>query len=326
MRKATTGNRIANALQHVTMMSTVALLAMTNAATAEDSFEILPRWKKGETVRYEIVKSRIKTQPDRTPLNTTNRTDLEIQVLKAAKDGFALAWTLGETRIDDPAEAKNPLTKATVNLLKGHRIVLELDSQAAIEGIENWQEVQERTRKMLDLITRELKASGVDAKAIAGLRAQSESMFGSKEQVERYATQDAQLFFMPIGVEFDSSRVVALEDQLANPFGGEPLPSRVRFTLKEVDKKAGVAKVTWSQTVAPEDARRIMNKTVAEMAKRMGKPVPDADLLKSFTIEDAAEFIVDISSGWIQNLTHQRLTKTGGRTQTDVIRITRKRE
>src|SRR5207247_977646 len=112
-------------------------------------------WKKGEKLRFEMVKSRQKVEGAKVTLKVTTRTDLEIEVLSASKDAFLVAWTFGETTFDDPSQAKKPLVQKMTNLLKGYRIVLELDSQAAIKGVQNWRELKEASTKMLDTLTDE---------------------------------------------------------------------------------------------------------------------------------------------------------------------------
>jgi hypothetical protein len=308
---------------------TVGLLGLLAAGNpvdaAENSVELLPRWKKGEKLRFEMVKSRQKTQGDKATLKTTTRTDLEIEVLSASKDAFILAWTLGETRFDNPSQAEHRLVQKVANLLKGYRIVLELDSQAAIQGVQNWKQLKEASTNLLDTLTDELKVAGIDQATVAKTRAQVASMFSTKQQIDQLGTREAQLFFMALGIEFEGGEPVEFEDKLPNPFGGEPFPSLARFALKEVDKKQGMAKVTWTQTVASEDARRIMEKTLKDLTQRLGKPVPDADRLKTFTLEDGAEFSIELSSGWIQSFTHKRVTKTEGTSQEDAITVTRKK-
>jgi hypothetical protein len=264
-------------------------------------------------------------QGDKVTLKTTTRTDLEIHVVSASKDAYAIAWTSGETRFDDPGQAENPLIQRVANLLKGYRIILELDSRGAIKGVQNWNELREASVKLLDALADELKAAGIDRATVAGTRDQVASMFETKQQIEQLATREAQLFFMPLGIEFKGDKPVEFEDELPNPFGGAPFPSRARFALKEVDSKHRLAKVTWTQTVASEDARRIMEKTLKELAQRMGKAVPDADLLTTLTLEDAAEFSVELSSGWIQSFTHRRVTKAERMLQEDLIAVTRKK-
>lgn len=293
---------------------------------AEDSLEVLPRWEKGEKVRYEMIKTRRRTQGDTVTLETTARTDVEIQVLSASDDGYLLAWTLGTTRLDDPNQANNPLVRRMSNLLSGYRIILELDSQAGITGVQNWKELKKLLGTMLDTLTEELKAAGFDQATAARMRTQVESMLSTKQQIEQLCTREAQLFFMTHGIELAPSRPLEFEDRLPNPFGGEPFPTHAQFALKAVDRKSDRAIVTWTQTVAPDETRRIIEKTLKNLAQRLGKPVDDGERLKSLTIEDTAEFVLEISSGWIHSLTHKRTTKFEGTSQEDEVTITRKTE
>jgi hypothetical protein len=295
-----------------------------SAAGAAESVEVLPRWEAGETARYEMIKTRRKTQGTQVVLNATTRTDLEIEVLGKDDDGSVVAWTLGATRFDDPQQADNPLVKVMSSLLEGQRIVLELDAEAAITGVRNWNELKDSSANRMQAIVAELNTAGLDQATIAKLQRQVASMFATKQQVEQMCTREAQMFFMALGIAVAPSEPLEYADSLPNPLGGEPFPSRAQFNLKAVDRASDRATITWTQTVPPDDARRIMEATLRAMAARLGRPVPNAEQLESLTIEDRAEFVLEISTGWIDRLTQVRTTRTEGDVQEDETMITRK--
>ena len=114
------------------------------------------------------------------------------------------------------------------------------------------------------------------------------------------------------------------EDMSPNPFGGEPFLCLARFELKEVNKKLGVVKISWSQKVNPEDAQRIMDKPLKHITGQMGKPVPKSEALKLLPLEDSADFSFDLNTGWIQTVSHKRITKSEGNSQEDSVTSTRK--
>ncbi len=116
------------------------------------------------------------------------------------------------------------------------------------------------------------------------------------------------------------------EDQLPNPFGGEPFPSRATFSLKEAERKAGRAIIEWTQKLDPEKSTPIIEKTLQDMAARLGRRLPDGELRESISMEDKAEFVVDLSSGWLDRMTHTRTVKSGEVVQEDNLTIERKRE
>ena len=67
-----------------------------------------------------------------------------------------------------------------------------------------------------------------------------------------------------------------------------------------------------------------MEKSLKDLATRVGGPVPQGDALESMMVEDTAEFVVDLSSGWLDRLTYKRLIKTGPDTHEDILTIARK--
>ncbi|WPD21745.1 MAG: hypothetical protein SD837_16240 [Candidatus Electrothrix scaldis] len=298
---------------------------LVNGAAAS-SIEVLPRWKKGEKVQYEIIKTRRKRQGKSVTMDLTTRTDLEIEVLSKKNDGYVLAWTLGATRFDDPNQAKKRLNQQMSNMLKDQRIILELDSQAVINGVQNWKDLQESSKKILKILTAELNNAGLDPAMIAKVRTQITSMFATKQQIEQLCTREARIFFMALGIELAPSNLLEYEGKLPNSFGGESFPCHAQFALKAVNRKSDRVKISWNQKMLPDDARRIMERTLRDLARRLGKTMPDAEQLKSLTIEDSAEFVLEISTGWIQHVKYARTTRVEGSSQQDETMITRKKE
>jgi len=299
-------------------------LILSAPAAAEDSVDLPLRWQVGQRLQYEIVKSGRKTRDGEATFKATTRTDLEIEVLRADADGYLIAWTQGETRFDDPQPAADPMLQRMTNLVRGLRVLLQIDSEANVVGVRNWKELKETIGKILSTVTDELKISGMDATMLSKITAQLASMYATREQIEMMCTREPRMFFLVLGGSFSAPEPTEYQDRLPNPFGGEPFPSRAAFVLKGVDRQSQRATIAWTQTLDPEHARRIMEKSLKDLAARVGGPVPQGDVLESMMVEDTAEFVVDLSSGWLDRLSHKRLVRTGAATQEDVLTIARK--
>lgn len=293
---------------------------------AGDRIELTPHWKKGQKLRYEMRKKARRSRGDKVTFNTTARTDFEIEVLSASRESIVLAWTFGETKFDDPKLTANPLWNKMQHLLQGHRIILELDARGDIRGVQNWKELKDKSVKLIEAIIGELKTADAKQELLDKIRSQAVSMYATKEQVEQLTIGDAALLLMAFGKEFKGDRPIEFEDTLPNMMGGAPFPARSRFALKEVEKRQGLASVAWSQHVDTEKARRIMEQSIREMARQLGKPAPDGDLFKKLTIESNAEFRIDLSSGAVQSLTYRRAVTIDDTVQDVVISITRKKD
>jgi hypothetical protein len=255
---------------------------------------------------------------------TTSRTDLEIEVLSTSDEGYVVSWTQGETRFDDPEAANNALVRRMANLLAGYRIILALDPEAAIEEVRNWKELKETVDKVADTLSRELRAGGLDESTVDKVIAQVTLMYATRERLEQLSTREAQMFFLVLGVELSQSEPLEYEDRLPNPLGGRPIPSRARFELKGVDRASDEATITWTQTVAPPDLRQAVEKWASEMAARLGKPLREGQKPSGFTMQDEAEYTLDMSTGWVRTFSHERTVKTNGSVQIDTLTIVRK--
>jgi hypothetical protein len=310
-------------------MAIAAILAWTASSTsqtagaAEDSIDLLPRWKQGEKVRYQMVKRRVRMRDGKVVQQNGGRSDLEVEILEARKDGFVVGWTLGETRIDDPKAAGDPLAKRLLNVYKGFQIVIELDSEASIRGVRNGKELKATADKALKIIMEELERGGLNTAVGTQLKRAVGSMFATQQQVEQVCLREPQMFFLAVGRSYEAGAPIEYDDKLANPLGGDALPSRGRFQLKSLDKRTGQATITWTQAVDKRAATPIIEKTLQQLAERMGKKDAKTVRLDPLSIEDAAEFSVETLSGWPQSVSHTRTATTGATRDQHVLEIKR---
>lgn len=306
-----------------TGLATTLLGQEPGGGRAEEKLEATLKCKKGEKRTYLLVKTRKKLQGERTTLDTTNRTLLTSEVMEARADGTQLAWTFGETTVDDPKQAQNPVTRRLLNQTRGLRVLLDLDADGSIESIQNWEEVQQHMQKALTALTEELKNGGIDQALINQVRAQVSAGFLTREKIEQSCTRDLGFLFLVHGVELSTAKPAEYEGSLPSPLGGENIPSRARFELKDIDRKQQLARVSWSQTVDSMKAREIIEKTMRDLAKRLGKPVPDQkELMKNLEIQDQAEITVQLNSGWVQELKYQRTSRVDNMTQKESAHFT----
>ncbi len=284
---------------------------------------IMPRWKVGERQRYERVKTRRKTQ-GKMSAKASGRGPIDVSVVEAGEKGYLVRWRIGETTDDNPRAAADPLTQAMNRLTVGLEVDLEIDNEATITGVRNWAEMKSSGQKIAETLIQAQQAAGTDAKTLGAVRSTVEGLFATKERVEQLFAKEPQLFFVPIGRTYPGvGKAVEYDDQLPNPLGGPPFPCTGKFTLTSYDADKGRAEVSWTQTVDPKEAARIMLETLKAIAQRSGRIPPGADELKALTVEDRAEFVIDTRTGWVETLTHTRTTKTRGGSQEDILSMSR---
>lgn len=295
------------------------------ADVQDHSVEILPHWKKGDTIRLEITRARVKSADGRSTITGKTHTDFRIEVLSADDNGYLVGWTADKTKFAPPSQAEHSFLGQVVNLMNGLQIILEIDSHGAIKGVRNWKGLKAAALKSLDALA---AAEGVrkekpDKAFMSSLRAQWESMLGTKKQVEELCTREAQVYFKVLGRGYTHDNPYEYEDRFPNPLGGEAFPTHARMALKTLDKHAGRAVITWSQVADPKQVSRILESMLKEMSARVEKEPLEAEFPKAISMEDHAEIVVDVTTGWVKTLNHARSVNFGTRAQVDTTSIIR---
>ncbi len=289
------------------------------------SVEVLPHWKKGDTIRLEINRARVKSADGRSTITGKTHTDFRIEVLRAGGDGYLVGWTAGKTKFDSPSQAEHSFLGQVVNLMNGLQIILEIDSRGTITGVRNWKELKAATLKSLDALAaaEDVRKEKPDNAFMSSLRAQWESMLGTKEQVEELCTREAQVYFKVLGRGYTHNNPYEYEDLFPNPLGGEAFPTHASMALKTFDKQAGRAVITWSQVADPKQVSRILESMLKEMSARVEKEPLEGEFPKAISMEDHAEIVVDVTTGWVKTLNHARSVNFGTRAQVDTTSIIR---
>jgi hypothetical protein len=289
------------------------------------SVEILPHWKKGDSFELTVTRAREKSLDGQSNVSGKTRTNFIVEVLRADNKKYLVGWTAGDTTFESPAPSDFFL-RQVVNVMKGKQIVLQIDERGTITGVQNWKDLQSATLKTIDALQAETPNShkgSRDKTLLSNLRAKWEAMFETKEQVEHLCTRDARIYFMALGRRYELNAPHEYNDLLPNPIGGDPLPTRARIILQAFDPQSWQALLNWNQTTDPKQAARILESMIKDLAARRGKRSPDGEFAKSISMEDNADIMVDVRTGWINRLTLKRSVNLGARRQIDTTTIVR---
>ena len=308
-----------------TILALICLPLLGLADVQSHSIEVLPHWEKGETVHLEITRARVKSADGTSTITGKTHTNFTVEVLSSNDDGYLVGWTAGKTTFDSPSQAEHSFLGQVVNLMNGLQIILEIDSHGAIQGVQNWKGLKASALKSLDALAtaEDVQSEKSDKARMSSLRAQWESMLRTKEQVEELCTREAQVYFKVLGRGYAPNEPFEYEDLLPNPLGGDAFPTYARMDLKTFDKQAGQAVITWKQTADPTHVARILESMIKEMRARFGKKPRDGEFPNSISMQDDAEIVVDVTTGWVKTLKHARSVNFGTHAQVDTTSIIR---
>ncbi|MBH0197278.1 MAG: hypothetical protein HP494_17205 [Nitrospira sp.] len=289
----------------------------------------MPHWTQGDLFGLEITRAREKSVNGKSTVMGTTRTPFTIEVLSADTKGYLVGWTAGETTYGSPASGGPSVLRQVADVMKGQQVILEIDSRGAITGVRNWRELKAATLKRMDALlapTQDSKSNSTDHVLLSKLRAQWESMFATKQQIERLCTRDATLYLMVLGRSYTRQTPYEYGSVLPNPLDGEALPSRTSMALKSHDDASGHTVITWKQTADPHESARILESTLNALTTRLGRNRSEEEFPNTIAMHDNAEAVVDRRTGWVESLTLVRSIQLGSHTQVDTTAIVRTRK
>lgn len=308
----------------LTLLGLAACIGTPAASTTtmeESNLTLSPRWSPGQTYVIEIEKGRERRVGDRVTLRGRSTTQVEVAVLEETPDGYTVEWRFGQTRLDDPAQAAEPLVRELFALADGMRVRIAIDGDGSYAGLTNYAEVRTRVDAMIATMFRVLAEQGMSEQILSGARDAVDAALGTKEKFEDFALKELNIYYMLFGVSFADGATIDYDDLLPNAFGGDPFPSRGHLLLKERDRRSGLATIEWTQALEPVETRRILLDTMTGLAERMGRPAPRASDLPELAIDDQATFVFNERTGRPPSLRWQRTARSGNTAQVDSIVI-----
>jgi hypothetical protein len=320
-REAVPGSWIVRA----TMLIVLCLPLCGFGKVSPQSVEIIPRWNEGERSELIVTRVRDKSLNGQSTRSGKTHSRFSLEVLRADSQGYLVGWTVGATTFEVPAPSESIL-RQVVGLMQGMQIVLQLDPHGTITGVQNWEALRGEMLKNLESLpanTSDAQRGKADQALRENLRAQWDTMFSTRAQIEQVCTRDAQVYFKVLGRTYTRDQPYEYHGHLDNPLGGDPFPARADIALKSFDDRSGQAVLHWNQSADREQTDRIMRSFVQDMAARRGKQVPDEGFMKTVALETHAEVEIDVETGWVTKLTETKSVNLGTRAQTDTTFMVR---
>jgi len=279
------------------------ILCFGAATIHGQQIEVAPRLKAGDEFSLNVIHAR--ENSSRPEQNAKSTTTIAVRVLTATPEGLTLAWTPGDSSIDNPQLARDPMITAAMDAVRGVSLHLKLSPDGEYNGLSNENEVVSRLQKAADGMMRELMKKLPEDK-----RSQFQSMMSSvlsPTMLIASATRDAQTYFDMNGATLDVGKPVEVEIQQPNPFGGEPMPARLRATAASATTTEAVINTTTTY-----DAAVLVKMTEALVAKT-GQSLTPEQIAKAppMKMADEARYVLDRKLGLIREAQLERRVEAG---------------
>jgi hypothetical protein len=306
----------------------LAMHGSAQRAEAQETLTITPRWAKGDKLEFELIKSREQTGGPRPSPKGQSRTGLTAEILQADDDGFVVAVTFGEVKLEGPSGqtvVNNPLVEQMTNLVKGMRLEYGVNQQGELEDLLNFDEVKRYIKKTLDFVFTLPGLARLPKDKAQQIRALMEQTFSTKEQVVALYAKEPQLLFVPFNRKLLLGETVETRTLLPNALGGDPIPGLERWKLESHDANKAIAHISAEVVVDSERARDVLLKTLKAIAAKAGAPFRgDEKDLDQLSVNEKVDLKVDVKTGWIIDVRQVRGIRVGKMTRTDRVALRRK--
>jgi hypothetical protein len=284
-----------------------AVLVMTLAAAAgpavAQDVTLTPQLRAGDAFQLEVVRTR--ESSERPQQNNRSRSLVDVRVVSAGPEGFALDWVPGDTVLDNPRAAQDPLVAAALQAIRGMTFRLNLNADGELTGLANQADVVPKLKAMGDGIVQELAARLPEAQRKPLLDFMGKVL--SPELLIASATRDAGTYFGLNGVALLVGEAVEVELEQPNPFGGSSIPAKFKVSIESAT--AGFASL---KTTTTYDPAALVGLTEA-LARQAGAPIPPEELAKLPPIEMADEgtYLFDREFGLMKEVIVSRRVAAG---------------
>jgi hypothetical protein len=290
----------------------------------EPRVELPADWKPGERYQIELEKERINVRGKEQVRVYKGTTLIDVEVKEKNKKGYVFVWTYGESKLEGEAASekaapgRTALLKKLLELQKGFRLEMQTDESILPVALVNRETVLESWKRVMDETKRFATASGVPPAVLSSVEELSQP-----DSVVMSALKEARTFYLGCALALDEGVPSEYEDQLPNPFGGEPFPAKGYLLLKEVRRNTDEAVIQWSQEIEPVKAKAILLETMKKLAAGAGQPPPKDSELPAMKIDDSATFVMDLKTGWPKTVTSARTVTTSGQGRIDRMNFRR---
>jgi hypothetical protein len=281
----------------------IAAITLIAAHASAQDVAIRPQLRAGDEFRLEVTRTRENSA--RPQLNNKGRTVVNVRVVSATPEGFALDWAPGETVLDNPQAAQDPTIAAASEIVRNMVFRLNLNADGEVTGLANEKEIAPKLQAMVDKIVQD-----VSARLPADQRKAMQTVVGqvlSPALLISSATQEADIYFGLNGVSLAPGEAAEADLEQPNPFGGAAIAAKFRVEMESATQDAASIKTTTTY-----DANTLIRVTQA-LVERTGKPIPPEELAKipPVRMSDDATYLFDRTVGLMREVMVNRRVSAG---------------
>jgi hypothetical protein len=259
----------------------------------------MAKWAKGEEKTLQIyrTKSTVSSGKKNPPFRFSY--EAHISVLDSSENGYMMRWVF---HLPALLKMANPKLAEALPVYEGLKMIFTTTANGSFKELINWEEVRDA---YADMMTYSLPKELSDSAKIAINKAKE--LFNTKAIVESALIKEIRLYHTPYGEAFTKNGIKE-NTLLANPFDGDPLPAEAIQKFTEINTDLDYFNASFEQQLDSTGTKIMILsffKTLGILEDSVLKQIQES--LSDFQITDHTAYHIILSSGWIKDLSNERI-------------------
>lgn len=203
------------------------------------TFSVQPQWREGETFHYHVIKTQSKDDGKATT-GAKSEYIATIRVISLAKPGPTFEYSFDHFKMLEPKDAADAAlsTSALVSAASKIAVRYRTDSSYRPVAVDNWEDVISAVGKADDEANKGFPPAEQKKRHDSFMAFLNAPAY--RTAVETSMLNEPVMFHAFFGRTF-REKPVAADENVSNPFGGDPIPSTTILTFEKAE--AGATKV-----------------------------------------------------------------------------------
>lgn len=288
-----------------TVVTSLFLLGCANAQDSYDEAVSIPLIIKSNSIA-KIDYSHAKTKDGKT--NTGNISGI-LKVIEKTEDGFKGSWTTQSVKV--PGMTITEKSPQAASMLIGIPF--------SFIGISDGQPLRiDDKEKLLSKLSDSSVFENTEPEVLASVIALFEGM--DEETLAHVMIKIPSYMSVCQNSEFHIGEPLKQQVEAPNPFGEGVLISDISYELKSIDRKKNIGIIEYKSGFNSESLK---NLTLELFKKIAPEKTPSSEEMEALEIDrqDYAKCSVNLSTGWVQDMTYHTIVKGDGETQEEFFDI-----
>lgn len=299
-------------LKSVAFCLTAFVMSAASYAQTENSVDVIPHWKNGETHSVKINSTTTDNNNGESK-NYLSTFDAKFVVKEVSDSGYKVEWTYTNAKL---AENEPVIENQVVAKLINTKLLIKLSDVGQFVELLNVDEVKKAADKALD----ELIATSSTNQTLNVQFRGAKQIITSKQGLEIALLKQIKFYLLSFGSNYTLKLIHTNNLKIPNPLGGPQFDAVEKIQLTKLDTKNSICIIETSKII---DGKVLKASVIDYVKKATNSNQQAIDEMNKANLEitESSMHQIDFSKGIIQKSFFKRIMNLGFQNRTTLLEI-----